>query len=332
MKKYAIIGFGGMGKTHFMHLRKLEQLGKDIKLAAICNSDIESISKNVSLNFGDANISDIDFSQYGLYTDYKEMIEKEEIDFVLISLPNYLHSEVSVYCLERGIDVFVEKPMAITLDECTAMMEASKKGNSKLMVGQAVRFVEQYSFLKDAVEDGRYGKVVKAAFSRKSFLPAWSYENWMLKDDKSGGCLVDMHVHDIDMMVWLFGKPQDMSVLSTHKMSDFESAFGLYQYPEHVVSVVGDWGHHAKTPFEAEYSVTFENAHLDFKNNKLMVYTNDSAEEIAFEGKDPHYEELVEFVDAILSGEDFKTVKTQSVYETMEVLFAAKEMARSRKK
>jgi len=328
MKNYAIIGFGGMGKTHFQHLRQLEEKRGDIQLVAICNSDIESITKNISLNFGNVNMSDIDFSRYGLYTDYKEMLEKEKIDFVFISLPSYLHAEVSIYCLNHGVDVFTEKPMAITLEQCTAMMEAAKNNGRRLMVGQVLRFISEYKFLKDAVDTKKYGKAVKAEFYRKSALPAWSFGNWMLKEDKSGGCVVDMHVHDVDMMVWLFGKPSNISILSTHQKAEFESVFGLYQYPELAVQIVGDWGLPATFAFETGYSVTFEKALIEYKNNKLKVYTDEKSEEVSLNESNGHYEEIEEFVRAVVDGEALVTVDTQSVYETMEVVFAEKKIAK----
>ena len=135
MHKYGIIGFGALGKLIFTNLLKIEEIRDDIKLTAICNDDISTITQNVKINIGDVNIDNVDFSQYNLYTDYKEMLEKEELDFVFVALPSFLHCDVCTYCLEHGVDVYVEKPMAITMEQCDIMMKAAKDNKRKLMVG-----------------------------------------------------------------------------------------------------------------------------------------------------------------------------------------------------
>ena len=122
MRKYGIIGFGALGKLIFTNLLKIEEMRDDIKLVAICNDDISTITKNVKINIGDVNIGNVDFSRYNLYTDYKEMLEKEELDFVFITLPSFLHCEVCTYCLEHGVDVYVEKPMAISMEQCVCFV------------------------------------------------------------------------------------------------------------------------------------------------------------------------------------------------------------------
>ena len=76
MKRYAIIGFGGLGKKHFLNLLEIEKKRNDIQLVAICNSSTESIFENITINIGTTELSGVDFSKYNLYTDYKEMIEK----------------------------------------------------------------------------------------------------------------------------------------------------------------------------------------------------------------------------------------------------------------
>lgn len=328
MKNFAIIGFGGLGKTHFLNLLEIEKKRGDIRLAAICNADIESITKNITINLGDVNVDSIDFSRFNLYTDYKEMIEKENLDFVFIALPSYLHSEVGVYCLNHGIDVYTEKPMAITYEQCEALIDAAKANNKELMVGQALRFCNEYKFLKDAIEKNTYGKPIKAEFVRKSFLPKWSYENWLLTENKSGGCIVDMHVHDVDIMIWLFGKPDEIHSLSTHNMATFESVYGIYKYPDVSVMILTDWGIHSTYKFRATYNVTFENAYVECINGKVTVYTDDEEKEIEFEPNNCYYEEAEEFIAAVVDGVPMKTATVESVYETMKVVFEEKAAAK----
>lgn len=325
MYKYAIIGFGALGKIIFNNLMRIEKARKDIKLTAICNDDISNISKNVKINIGDVNIDNVDFSQYSLYTDYKEMLEKEQLDFVFVALPSFLHSEVCTYCLEHGVDVYVEKPMAITMEQCDAMMKTAKGNGRKLMVGLCLRFSNEYIYLKNLVENKEYGKVVKAEFFRKSPYPAWSAGGWLLDEKKSGGCIVDMHIHDVDVVVWLFGKPDDVTAYSTHCRADYESAFALFKYPDTVVSVIGDWGIASSYQFKAGYNVTFEKAYVECVNGKVTLYVDDSSEEIIFDDDETsYYREVEEFVKCVVEDKPFITADTDSVYETMKVVFKEK--------
>ncbi len=330
MKNFAIIGFGGLGKTHFLNLIKIEEKRKDIRLAAICNADIESITKSIKINLGNVSLDDIDFSRYNLYTDYKEMIEKEDLDFVFIALPTYLHCEAAVYCLDHGVNVYTEKPMAITLTQCEMMIEASKRSGKKLMVGHCLRFTGEYELLKELTENGKYGKPIKAEFYRRSALPTWSFDNWLLKDDKSGSCIVDMHVHDVDQMVWLFGAPDTCMTMSTHQMADYESTYSLYKCGETAVMILTDWGIHSSFPFSYGYNVTFEDAYVVSHDGKVTVYTNESSFEPEINSDDCYYKEVNEFIEAVVDGKPFKTADVESVYETMKIVFNEKEISKKK--
>lgn len=324
MKKYAIIGFGGLGKVHFLNFLKLEKERKDIALAAICNADLEAITKSMELNITSVSMEGIDFSKYHLYTDYKEMIEKEELDFVIVTLPSFLHAEVCVYCMEQGLDVYTEKPMAITPEQCKLMLSTAERTGRRMMVGQCLRFTDEYIFLKEAIQNQNYGRVVKAEFFRKSPVPGWSAGNWLLDETKSGGCIVDLHVHDVDMMLWLFGKPESSCVKTSHQMTAFESVFSLYTYPDFFVSIISDWGIHGSFTFSYGYAVTFENAYVECKNGEVWVYAHEEKNKIDLPGEDAMMREIREFVGGVVDGKPFMTADLSSVAETMEQVFLEK--------
>ena len=258
------------------------------------------------------------------------MIVKENLDFVFVTLPSFLHGEVCTYCLEHGVDVCVEKPMAITMEQCDMMMKVAKENNRKLMVGLCLRFSNEYRYLKKLIESGEYGKPVKAEFSRKSPYPSWSAGGWLLDEKKSGGCIVDMHIHDVDIAIWLFGVPEKVVAYTTHCRSEYESAFALYKYPETVVSVIGDWGIASSYEFKASYSVTFEKAYVECVNGKVTLYTDENKQEMHFDNSEtPYYREAIEFIEAVVDGKSFTTADIDSVYETMKVVFSEKGIRKS---
>lgn len=326
MKKYAIIGFGALGKIHFGGLMQIEKERNDICLTAICNDDIGSISKNVTINLGDVSIGNIDFSKYNLYTDYKEMIEKEELDFVFVTVPSFLHSEICAYCLKKGLDVYTEKPMAITMEQCDEIMQTVKDSNKKLMVGHCIRFSSEYMYLKELVESGKYGKPIKAEFSRKSPLPAWSAGGWLLDEKRSGSCVVDMHVHDLDAMMWLFGKPEEVTAYTTNSKVAKESVFALYKYPDLVVSIVTDWGLPAGYKFTWKYIVTFEKATVECVKGEVTLYTDEGETSVALDNTETMYQrEEREFIKFVVDEKPSERADINSVYETMKLLFEEKE-------
>lgn len=328
MKKFAIIGFGGLGKVHFGNLIKIEAERKDIKLVAICNDDLDAIRKTVVTNISAVSVEDVDFSKYNLYDNYKKMLENEELDFVFVALPTWLHCEVCVYCLEHGVDVYTEKPMAINPEECSLMKKTAERYGRRLMVGHCLRFSDEYIFLKRLLESGEYGKAVKAEFSRKSPLPMWSFGGWLLDEKRSGGVIVDLHVHDVDVINWLFGKPEKISVLSNYTSREYASIYALFGYENLNVSVIADWGLPSSYKFTPSYAVTFEKAYIENLNGDVTVYTNDGIIKPEFENGDCYYREVSEFIDSIIENKPFVTADIDSVYESMELLFKEKEFSK----
>ena len=113
MYRYAIIGFGGLGKKHLANLSVLEKERGDFSLCALCGADEKSLKENVKLNLGDVDISSVDFSKCSFYRDYKELIDNEKPDFVISTRPTYLQEEVAMYALEREVYVFSKKRMSL---------------------------------------------------------------------------------------------------------------------------------------------------------------------------------------------------------------------------
>ena len=157
MLKAGLIGIGFMGRGHLDNYIRLESEGLPVKLVAICDIDEEKFGDKFVEGNIDVGKTRYDFSKYTLYTDIDEMLEKEELDFVDIALPTYLHAEASIKALNKGIHVLCEKPMALTVEECRQMIEAAEKNNKKLMIAQCLRFWPEYEYLKECVETNRFG-------------------------------------------------------------------------------------------------------------------------------------------------------------------------------
>lgn len=297
---YAILGFGGLGKLHAVNLAALaEEYG--ITLTAVCVGDPSRIRQNVELNLGTVDVSGLDFDSIAVYTDYKTLIDEAKPDFVISALPTYLHAEAAVYALERGIHVFSEKPMALTLSDCTAMVDAANKSGAHLMIGQCLRFDPTMRYLKQCVEETPFGRAYRAEFHRYSQTPLWTKNNWILDPRQSGGCIFDMHIHDTDLINWLFGMPQTVFSSITETKVKAESIFTHYRYEDLLVTSAADWSLTQSFPFESRALICFENAVVDTKNGALTVYKD--GESFTPEIADENYfmSEMKAFLDTVSS-------------------------------
>jgi predicted dehydrogenase len=143
------------------------------------------------------------------------LLSHSALDGVIIALPSYLHADAVVQAAEAGIDVLVEKPMALTIADCHRMLQAAKTHGTKLMVGQVLRYYEPYRSIRRWTADKRFGKLYAASIWRLSqgggFIVAG---HWRSKRAQSGGYLYEVSVHELDMLRCLMGSPTAIHAVS----------------------------------------------------------------------------------------------------------------------
>ncbi|WP_331436739.1 Gfo/Idh/MocA family protein [Gordoniibacillus kamchatkensis] len=272
MLTIGLIGLGFMGKTHLETYLRLEREGLPIRVAALCDIDAEKLEGRSAGGNIDTGGAAIDYDRFAKYVSVEDMLQNEQLDMVDIALPTYLHKDVTVQCLNSGVHVLCEKPMALSSDECDAMIHAAEKNGKQLMIGQCLRFWPAYEYLKAAVDEGTYGKVTGGYFFRGGSTPTWG--PWLLEKEKSGGALVDMHVHDIDMIHWLFGKPEAVSAQARNVIpgSGYDIVSAHYKYADgKVVGAQADWTLQGDFGFEMSFRVNFERGNIVFGGSGLRV-------------------------------------------------------------
>lgn len=187
MYNIGIIGAGSMGLPH------KEAILKNSKcvVAAIC--DIDILRAQALADGTDA----------GVYTDYKIMQQNEELDAVIINLPHYLHESVSIYFLEKGISVLVEKPMAMNTEECKNMAHAAEKSGAYIAVGHVQKYYPCYRELKKIIDEERMGRLCLMTETRNGDYftnrPAWFLE----KKKAGGGIVMNYCAHTLDKLFYL---------------------------------------------------------------------------------------------------------------------------------
>ena len=297
MLKAALIGFGGIARAHRAGYARLEREGK-AELVCACDTDPASFDRRTEINLP-AGAEDFT-EHFRRYTDLEEMLANEEIDFIDVCLPSFLHAEVSAAMLRRGYHVICEKPMALTAADCRAMLAASRESGKHLMVAQCLRFYPAFDYLKAAITDGRFGGLIGAFLCRLSVPPTWGWENWFMDPARSGGCLTDLHVHDLDIARYLFGEPTRVSCRATSSVSIHDTVHTSLVFGDAPVTVIGDWTL-TGMKFCDDSRFDFELATVEYASGVLTVYpkNGEASYTVPLSDDSGYYREIDYFCDVI---------------------------------
>lgn len=307
MVKIGLIGAGFMGSTHLACYEKLMNI-KDFKVTAIADLDFDKASKYAE-KFGAV-----------AYKTGEELIEKADVNTVDICLPTYLHAHHGILAMEKGYNVFIEKPVCLNEDEAQKLLEVQQRKGVKAMVGQCLRMWPEYMYLKNLVDSGEYGAVKSAVFKRLSPKPLWGWNNWLHDKEKSGGAVMDLHIHDVDFARYILGEPEEIKASILYNSGNPEHVFSIYRYSNATAFLEGGWDFPQNFTFEMEYRVTFENAVVVFNsthNPTVKIYPNsgdviipnintdfneENKESIGnISSLGGYYNELAYFIDCLLS-------------------------------
>ncbi len=292
MLRVGLIGFGVIARVaHLKALLKLQEEGL-AQLVAVSDLRIEDFRTELS-------------DAVHTYTDWREMLEKETLDFVDICLPTFLHKEVTVTALGMGYPVLCEKPMSLTDEACAEMIAAAKAADRQLMIAQCLRFDPYYNFLKEAIQNNTFGAAKSGIFYRMSdppFNPYAETKNWFMDYEKTHGCIADMHVHDVDMVRYLFGQPESVSCCTQDIYSKKDIAHSTLRYPGFSMLALGDWSQ-TGVPCAIGYRVAFEKATVDYSNNALTVYMRTGETyNPGIQKENIYYNEIRYFMEGITTG------------------------------
>ncbi len=325
MLKAGIIGFGGIAKAHRSAYANLEKRGV-ARLVCACDIDPEAFHRTVTINLESG--PSVMEEHLHFYTELEEMLAQEKLDFLDLCVPTYLHKELAVKLLGRGYHVICEKPMALTHADCEEMLRASEESGRELMIGQCLRFFPAYDYAKEAVETERFGGVLGAFFKRLSVPPTWGYDNWFLDPERSGGCITDLHIHDVDMIRYLFGEPRAVSCRASTSVCRYDTVHSSFFYGKVPVTAIGDWSL-VGVRFEAGYRIDFEKATLISNSSSVTVYPKDGGESYMppLEKINGYEGELAYFCDVIEKRTANVKNPAQSAARTLRLIELLRESA-----
>ncbi|QAT62005.1 Gfo/Idh/MocA family oxidoreductase [Acidilutibacter cellobiosedens] len=207
MKKlsFAIIG---CGRISHKHIEALANNFTEADLVSVCDIVPEKMDKDVEEYYDFMKQRGINLDKkINKYTDYKEMLKREDIDVVSICTESGHHAVHALYCLNAGKHVLVEKPMALSLNDADKMIKLSREKNLKLGICHQNRFNSPIQKLRRAVEEGRFGRIINGTarilWNRNDDY--YKQAPWRGTKALDGGTLMNQCIHNIDLLQWMMG-------------------------------------------------------------------------------------------------------------------------------
>jgi predicted dehydrogenase len=336
MINVGVIGLGMMGLTHLDVYAK----HPGAKVVAIADRDPARLSGQTRAtgNVEGQARGSFDLSTAKGYTEGMELINDKSVDLVDICLATPLHVEYAIAALKKGKHVLVEKPLARTYKDAMKLVKAAQKAKGLSMCAMCMRFWPGWTWLKDAVDNQTYGRVLAASFRRLATMPPGAF---YANGELSGGAILDLHLHDADFVQFVFGKPAavfsqgytktsgQLDHVLTHYLYDGD---GAEQQGRPVVTAEGTWAMAAPYEFRMQYTVNFERATAAFDllnaQQPLSLYQDGQKTAVELDPRMGYEIEITYFLDCIAKGEAPKTITLQDAADAIQLVEAeAKSVA-----
>jgi len=259
-----IIGLGFIGRAHLRAYQSARQAGFACRLVAVCDQ-MPKRRAGLADSSGSLKVSEespvgdrlFDPGPVRAYAEADALLADAEVGLVSICTYTDTHADLAVRALRAGKHVLIEKPVAVAAADVQRVADAAGEAPGQVcMPAMCMRFWPGWSWIKERIERQTSGPVVSASFHRLSSRPNWAAEFY--RDcTRSGGALVDLHIHDADFVRWCFGTPD--AVLSTGSTDHVTTIYRYARGPTHVVAE-GGWDHANGFPFRMGYVVNFAEA------------------------------------------------------------------------
>jgi predicted dehydrogenase len=324
MVKVGLIGRGFIGKMHMIALRR-HGIAEIVAVSDKNPENLKSTAKTVG-NIAMDGEEFLDLEGIATYEDGDELLKDPNVEAVVIALPTFLHKEYILKAIAAGKHIFCEKPLVRNTQAGQEVLDALKGYDKVFFVGHCIRFWPAYVKAHELIRSGEYGKVLNAHFFRNSPKPTWSWQAWLQDDTRSGGCILDLHIHDVDYVNYVFGKPDKIRAAGVRQGSEgISGVVSLYEYDNGpFISLEGNWAFHPSFPFRMGFRMLFENATIEYHSlvdDQLRLFTSDGETiECEVPEGDGYVREHQYFFNCIERGEMPSIVTPQSSFDAVALV------------
>ena len=325
--KAALIGNGFIGSEHRKAYLQLMEEGGDVELIAICDIRPERLSEELTAGIRS-------------YTSVEELLRSEpELDYVDICLPTYLHAEYATKCMRAGVHVLCEKPMALTVAEAQSMLDCAAETGKRLMIAHSSRFLNQHQALGQFIREGRLGKPTSAFFIAADGFPRHGWNNWFADSALSGGAMLDLQAHQIDLVNSWFGLPLAVSTVAMERgdFKGFSSCSANLVFPNDLfVHIWTDWSVSKNRFNNRTVRINFERGYVYLLKHEpdgiVWVDCEGNQGTVPFAtcfkpGKRSYYNEIEYYNRCLRSGEAFDLCPPEESIRVIRVMRAEEASA-----
>jgi len=305
------VGFIGTGKIAGRHLEKLIKI-KDVELVSFCDLAREK-AEEVAKKYGGRP-----------YTNHYEMLDKENLDAIYICLPPFAHTDQEILAAEKGINLFIEKPIALSLEKARQVNEAIKKGGIISSIGYVYRYSDIVNKVKEKVGDK------KIALLLGYYLSPMPYPSWWRKKEESGGQIVEQSTHIFDLARYFAGEVDKLyAQRSQGLMSNVENcsvddaSCVILHFKSGTIGTIsstcllrrkGSWG----------INLIGKDIEINLFLSSHLLRINGEKEEEIRAARDPYQEENQAFIEAVKNNDPTKIKSPYSdAFKTLELTLAA---------
>ena len=322
MLKIGLVGCGGLGSRHAANVEGIE----DAELVAVCDyvrDSAEALSAKLA-------------SQPAVYDNHRTMLSEQSPDAVLVVTPNFVHSPITVDAATAGAHVFCEKPMALAIEDCDAMIEAADNAGVFLMIGYVRRFQNAYREMKRLINEGQIGEIRMAHTVRLGTGAPGGVAGWQLDRERYGG-LFSMHSHELDQLTWMVGDVRAVqAVMRYDDASDNtveESIFINLEFSSGAIGSLSSSRIYPGGSYELGVAGTEGSVKITSGTGAQLTLNRigEKPEHMTFERNNGLLEEMIYFLQCIRTGEQPQSNGLDG-RRTIAISLAAHESARTGQK
>jgi predicted dehydrogenase len=321
------IGFLGCGGFAHRHAQNLQALAAEIEMVAFCNRTITKAA-DFAKQYSQG--------QAAIFSHHRPMLEQVPLDALVISLPPYAHSDEVELAAQRGIHVFIEKPIALSSEDGWRMVAAAEEAGIQTQVGFHLRFGAAVERLKDLIDSGQAGRL--GLMSARYFCNSL-HAPWWRDREKSGGQLVEQVIHMVDLMRYVMGDPVSvysrLENLFHQQQPDYtveDVSATVYGFPDRGIGIIYASNGAIPNRWINDFQLVTQHITADFAsaNQATFAFTTeaDRPPEQIDADQDMYLREMQDFLQAIRNGGQTRTPLREGA-KALDMALAAVRSAES---